>query len=360
MPEHAAARSKSICILGMHRSGTSALSRVVNLLGAYLGEPKDIMQPAPDNPEGFWERDDIVVVHDRLLIALNQRWDSPLPLKEGWQHTDAVSPFRQQLAQIIADALGGHPLWAWKDPRTCILFPLWQDLIAEAGAELSVAHIVRNPVDIANSLSRRNGFPVEKSYGIWLNYSLSALRHLAGVPLVLVNYDDLLDDPANQMRRLSRELSIPWPANEERIMAEIGAFLRQDLRHSRSTADVLNGAPKLVSELYRLLVLAVEGRVAIDSSFFDHVTAMAINYEESAEIFRWDMNSFFYDENLLLPQAQRQLAEKDGQLAEKDGQLAEKDRQLAEKQRRIEAFLNSLSWRATKPIRVIADLLRGA
>lgn len=318
------------------------------------------MQPAPDNPEGFWERDDIVVVHDRLLVALNQRWDSLLPLREGWQHTDTVIPFRHQLARIIADALGGHSLWAWKDPRTCILLPLWQELIAEAGAELAVAHIVRNPVDVANSLSRRNGFPVEKSCGIWLNYNLSALKHLAGVPLVLVNYDDLLDDPERHMRRLSRELSIPWPANEERLMAEIGAFLRKDLRHSRSTADMLNGAPKLARDLYGLLVLAIEGRVAIDSSFFDHVTAMAIDYERGAEIFRWDMNNFFYDENLLLPQAQRQLAEKDGQLAEKDGQLAEKDRQLADKDRRIEVLLNSLSWRATKPLRAIASLLRGA
>lgn len=44
-------KSKAICIIGMHRSGTSAITHAVNLLGAHLGEKADMMPPSPDNPE---------------------------------------------------------------------------------------------------------------------------------------------------------------------------------------------------------------------------------------------------------------------------------------------------------------------
>jgi len=45
--------SHVVLILGMHRSGTSAAARAVNLLGVDLGAP--LLPPRDDNPVGCWE-----------------------------------------------------------------------------------------------------------------------------------------------------------------------------------------------------------------------------------------------------------------------------------------------------------------
>ena len=65
--KHMAGRKKhAILVLGMHRSGTSPLTRVLNLLGAKL--PNNVMPPAPNNNEqGFWESRDLMVINDDIL-----------------------------------------------------------------------------------------------------------------------------------------------------------------------------------------------------------------------------------------------------------------------------------------------------
>lgn len=350
--------SRSICILGMHRSGTSTVSRAINLLGAYLGEDHELGQAAPDNPEGFWERLDIVTVHDRLLADLRQRWDSAISLPEGWHRAPQISLYREKLRSIVSDAFSGRPLWAWKDPRTCILLPLWRDILADVSAEMAVVYVIRNPADVANSLSKRNNFPIERSYGIWLNYNLSALKELAGEPLVFISYDNLLDDPENQMRRLAQRLSIPWPADETILKAEVASFLRKDLRHSKSTDAALRGAPQLVNDLHSLLVSVAEDRLTVDATFFAKVTTIANNYRERSEPFRWDTEGHFQNESFIIPslgaeadKLQRTVDQLHEVVAQRDLQLTELDQQLAERNQRIYALLNSLSWGITAPFR---------
>ena len=76
-------KKRAICIIGMHRSGTSTITRGLNLLGAYLGEEKDLMKPLPENPEGFWERLDIYYLQNRLLAMMKREWDATAPLPEN-------------------------------------------------------------------------------------------------------------------------------------------------------------------------------------------------------------------------------------------------------------------------------------
>src|ERR1051325_5156798 len=112
---------EAVCILGMHRSGTSALAGVLNRLGVGLGD-----QPMPtgfDNVRGFWEHIELVGVHQQLLAALGSDWDDPLPLAEDWWRTPTVLPFRQQIAEIVRRDFANAPLWGIKDPRLCRLWP---------------------------------------------------------------------------------------------------------------------------------------------------------------------------------------------------------------------------------------------
>ncbi|MCD4742165.1 MAG: sulfotransferase, partial [Desulfobacteraceae bacterium] len=336
--------SKAICILGMHRSGTSAVSRVINLLGAYLGELDELYGPRDDNPEGFWERKDIVDFHDELLRVISQRWDTSLPLSDGWMASEPIAEFRQRLKKIISGAFSGREVWAWKDPRTCIFLPLWQGLLAELNSYLSIVYVIRNPVDVAKSLAKRNKFPVEKSYGIWLNYNLSALKMLSDVQLVFISYDQLLDAPQQQLSRIAEHLSIPYPSADANLSGESISFLRHDLRHSHSATDDLEGAPQAVIDLYRLLMDVAEDKVKADATFFNKVAGMDMQFRECSELFRWDMENYFRNENSSIPElkvkvdqadqvfyeSQQQIIKQQHQLSDRDEQLSNRDQQYTD------------------------------
>src|SRR6185312_12242151 len=79
---------RAILVLGMHRSGTSAVTRVLNLLGADLGSR--LVAPAADNPAGFWEHADAVKINDDLLQALGRTWYDMRDMPANWLESDAA------------------------------------------------------------------------------------------------------------------------------------------------------------------------------------------------------------------------------------------------------------------------------
>jgi hypothetical protein len=247
--------AKAICVLGMHRSGTSLVARVVNLLGAYLGEEEALMAPGDDNPEGYWERRDIYEFHERLLAELDRTWDTAFPLPESWHLSVPMEPFRRELREIVAGAFGDQKLWAWKDPRSSILLPIWQSVLEEEGIELACLLTLRNPLDVAKSLSRRNGFSEKESYGIWLNYNLGMLRDTADLPRSLVSYDRLIDDWEAELRRCGKEMNVTWKRFTRPLRKSVRNTIRTDLRHSATTMEELRATacPAPVRALYEML-----------------------------------------------------------------------------------------------------------
>src|SRR3989304_3559700 len=203
---------KAICIIGMHRSGTSTISRAVNLLGAYLGEERDMMKPRADNPEGFWERQDIANLDDKILAAYKKDWDCLVPQPEGWHKSEEAAPLRAEVKALLATHFSGKPLWAWKDPRTTVVFEIWKEAVAELGAALACLVVVRNPLDVARSHQKRDGFSLEKGFGAWFNYNLAALRAIAEVKRPFISYDRFLADWQNELKRCAAELGVEWPA----------------------------------------------------------------------------------------------------------------------------------------------------
>lgn len=342
-------KSKAICILGMHRSGTSTVSRAINLLGAYLGEDEDLMPATTDNPEGYWERTDVFKLQDRLLSQLKRSWDTSAPLPDQWHLAEEVRPFREELRGLIRNNLLGHALWAWKDPRTCILFPLWKSILDELGVELACVLTVRNPLDVANSLRKRDGIALDKSYGIWFNYTLAALQAIQGIPSALISYDRFLEDSETELRRCSQTLGISWPEDDQQLKELLGSFLRKELRHSRSETEALKNAPRPVQKLQALLAEALDQRAPFTSEFFQQAAELRQEFVEQAAFFRSDVENCSDEMKLrsgleqqlhlknhelgelyaTLESHARQLAERDQQLAERIQQLAEHDLQLA-------------------------------
>jgi hypothetical protein len=228
---------------------------MINLLGVYLGDDEELMRSAPDNPEGFWERYDIEVLHEQLLQALSRNWHTAFPLAEDWMEGKEVGVLKEELANLVDQKFRGRSLWAWKDPRNSLFLPLWREVLAEAGIELVCAFAVRSPLDVAESLRRRNSFPFHKSLGIWMNYNVSALRAVRGLPTVFVSYDRVLESWESELRRCSRGLGIPWPEPDSKLRQSVSPFINPALRHHHGGGDFARDTLwDHVSKLYEALL----------------------------------------------------------------------------------------------------------
>jgi hypothetical protein len=140
----------------MHRSGTSTVARAVNLMGVSLGDKAKMMPATQTNAEGYWEHLEIYDLQLRLLERMGWDWDVSEPLPASWPKSAAVQPYKDELVRIIAKDFGGRPLWAWKEPRSCLLLPLWREVLEQADTKLSCLFVVRNPVEVADSVTRRD------------------------------------------------------------------------------------------------------------------------------------------------------------------------------------------------------------
>src|SRR5580658_495194 len=116
--------SRAILVLGMHRSGTSALTRGLQALGVYLGN--DFLSPKPDNPTGYWEDKNITELNERLLATLGLKWEDVALIDDTRWNEPKIEVLRAEAVTYLQSCFKGRPLWGFKDPRTIRLLPFWR------------------------------------------------------------------------------------------------------------------------------------------------------------------------------------------------------------------------------------------
>ena len=320
----------AIIVLGMHRSGTSALAGALRRLGVKLG---DAMMPAATgvNERGFWEHSDIVGVHERMLAALNSSWDDVRRLPDRWWQDDTVRPFRAELQEILRRDFLSAPLWAFKDPRMCRLLPLWLEIIEEVGFTPRFIHIHRHPIEVSSSLERRDGFSRAKAIYLWLDHNLSAERSSRSFDRVFIGYDRLLEDARAILRHVGRSLDCAWPRPVEDAMPDLDAFLTPGLRHHLIGEDASDVPAKLDDELvrdtYANLVAAADGETSETREVFERLNA------------RFDARVVSRDPVFV-------------------SHLGDVQKRQEHYRAELDRIYSSLSWRITRPLRGIARLFR--
>jgi len=325
----------------MHRSGTSAVSRVVNLLGVDLGP--SLMPTAPDNPSGFWEHKEIVEINEELFYVLGRHWTRFLtPLPENWWLREDIRPFQQRLVALLRRDFSDSAVWGLKDPRLCRLLPLWRLVVEEIDCQCYFLHVIRNPLEVADSLNRRDGLPRNVSMILWLQHVLEAERETRGHPRVFVTFDQLLGDWRFTMRRVA--LAFQWNWDEAILAAgpHIDPFLNLSMRHHDrgATSGGDNGLmPHIVAGVYDAVVNASMGDQGGMMSVFD-----GLSHEMNAA------TSSLLGE-LVVPELESQISRV--MAAEKD--VAELRSQLSLCQAALGRILESRSWRLTSPLRRIFD-----
>jgi predicted O-methyltransferase YrrM/septal ring factor EnvC (AmiA/AmiB activator) len=253
-------RATAVVVAGMHRSGTSALTRIVNLLGFDL--PKTLYAARPDNPLGYWEPLPVVEAHDRFLAEVGSSFDDVFPLADGLLSSGVARALEDQLVEILEGEFAGSPNFVVKDPRICRLVPVWTAALERFGADPHFVLTLRNPLEVAASLKVRNEYSVTKSLLLWLRHVLEAERHTRGWPRSFVTYDGLLRDWRGTVDRVALDLALIWPRSSHVAHAEIEEFVSPRRRHHafdpvelESRADVVDW----VKRSYGALLIAAAG-----------------------------------------------------------------------------------------------------
>ena len=236
-------RRRAIVVLSMHRSGTSALARLLMLLGA--DAPKNIMPPDPGNTAGHWEPVSIVHLQEEMFESTSSSWDDLDPLPSSWFKSAPAREFHHRAVEVLREEYGDSRLFVVKDPRMCRAIPFWRSAFAEYGAEPSFVITVRNPVEVAASLTAREGIVPARGLLLWLRHMLEAEFETRGHPRVFVSYERTLENWRSVAERISKQLEIAWPGLTERAEVEIESFLSSGHRHHAVTREELEARPEI-------------------------------------------------------------------------------------------------------------------
>ena len=246
-------------VLGMHRSGTSAVTQVLALAGASL--PQNVMAGDEHNAKGYFEPWKIALLNDGRLRAGGAAWDDifafpfkPLPIKaERMWLNRAEAQFDEEYGEAAFPLL--------KDPRVTVLMPFWRTVLTELDVGARCVIPVRHPLAVAGSLARRNGFAPEKSVLIWTAYMLAAEAYSRDLPRAFVSYDGLLRDWRGEVARIEAAHGAPLPKMTDVAGKAIDGFLTPELRHNAADTDLkdLGWAGALASQVLAWFEAAATG-----------------------------------------------------------------------------------------------------
>jgi len=262
--------SRAVVVLGMHRSGTSALARGVQMLGVYLGN--NFLSPQPDNPTGYWEDKNIYELNERLLAVFGLKWEEVALIDDSRWDEPQVEALRAEAVEYLGSQFVGHPLWGFKDPRTLRLLPFWHSVLLRLEVDECYLVVIRNPRSVAISLSRRHGMDVATAHLLWLVYVVPYLSKIANRPFIVADYDLVMADPRGQLERIACGLKIALnDTNKAGIEQFASNFLDPDLRHSFFNESGFDTSPNLrplTREAYLWLRWLATDRIGTDSPRF--------------------------------------------------------------------------------------------
>jgi hypothetical protein len=224
--------SRGIVVLGMHRSGTSALSGILQLLGFDLGA--DLMGPNEFNPTGYWENQEVVRLNERILSHLGTSWSDVFMLPYRLDRTDLREVFEGEAKSLLQEAFSGKRPWVLKDPRLSMLIDFWLPYLGER--DISIIHVVRHPVDVANSLARRDGFPRERSLLLWFLQNLNAEFFTRGLNRCFINYEDYIGDWRGSLGNAFAQLGLKPLRSFEQATGDVEKFIAKGRGRQQETA----------------------------------------------------------------------------------------------------------------------------
>lgn len=231
-------QNKQICvlILGMHRSGTSSFTKILNLMGVDLGTK--LIDPFDDNPKGFFEHEEIVNLNINFLESIGVDSNAlvkNLPL--NWFYDKEAKSFKEEVKNIIKKDFGSSKIFAIKDPRISLLIPVYLEALKELDIEIFCIIAERKIQNVLSSLNKRNNLSFEEGLESYKKYYESIYLHTKNIPNLVLSYDDLIDDPESVIKTISKKITSLSSCEYKKIKNKVEDFLDKKLRHYNISDD---------------------------------------------------------------------------------------------------------------------------
>jgi len=345
-------KKRIVVVLGMHRSGTSAIARALQVMGVGLG---DRMMPPfeGNNAKGFWEDIDLNALNIEILNAIGSDWRYVAAIEPGDVEILRKQGYFLRAVELLRQKVGKLSIFGFKDPRVAKLLPFWKDVFSHCQLDVSCVLTVRHPLSVARSLAKRDDIEAAQSHLLWLGHVIASLTGSAGNKRVLVDYDCLMQSPEHELNRIARHLDLEIdPAELQSYKAE---FLDQGLRHTVYDLNDLSlddVCPPIVREVYTDLLDVASEKTKLDGLELQN---KLVGWSDEFKRLR---SPLLLVDKLLAQKAlaTQAVVERDGQIgslnqtvSERDGQIGSLNQTVSERDGRI-ADLNQTAANLTQAL----------
>ncbi|WP_018085579.1 glycosyltransferase [Desulfurispora thermophila] len=352
---------KLIVVLGMHRSGTSAITRGLQVLGVDLGN--NLMPPMEGvNDKGFFEDLDLNALNIEMLQAIGSDWHYLSPVDANDVEALHKKGFYFRAVELLRQKVGNTSTFGFKDPRVAKLLPFWVQVFAHCQFDVGYVLALRHPLSVVKSLAKRDGFDPEKSYLLWLEHVLTSISNTSGQKRVLVDYDRLMHSPERELERIASCFDLQ--INKIELHRYKSDFLDNKLRH---TVYDLNGlilddaCPPIVREIYTVLLdIATDRRGLGDPELQSDVAVWINEYQRMKSNLRLvdRLSGQIASLSQVVAEVDEKIASLNQAVAERDGQIASLNQAVAERDEQI-ASLNKAVVERDKQIAELIQAVAG-
>ena len=317
----------AILILGAHRSGTSALTRMISLLGYEL--PQNLMKSLDGNEAGHWESEALAQMNDSIFEELNLAWYEWHPYRLDQIGSKRKETIVNDLKSVLLNEYPGNDDIVIKDPRVCRLTEFVVPAIQMMPAELKVIIPFRNPLEVMASLEKRNGLSKPQGALIWLRYVLDAEFGSRGLDRAFIPYEDYLNAPQKSMSALCKQLKLKPKNSAIKVKKQLQGFVRPDLKHHDYDPGLLMMEPTTrgwVSDTVKNLLSLTddptnkEAREALD--------AIRLQFGQVTPILKASLDALYINQ--------------EAKVTERDTKISQKNDEIETLQESLEAFQNSV------------------
>ena len=243
---------RAILILGMHRSGTSALARLISEFGAAL--PANLMPANADNEMGYWESLPVNQALEGVLRAAGSSWTDWRSFNSKWHRRLTSAGLVGELKRAIKSEYGQSSLFVLKDPRLCRLVPLIKEVLIELNINPCAILMVREPLEVIASLQKREKMSAQDAQLLWERHVLDAESETRDWPRAFVTYEGLLKDWRYATSNFAKLLELQWPISPIELPKEVDELISRHQHHQQKRSiKIADIKLKLDEKAYRLI-----------------------------------------------------------------------------------------------------------
>jgi len=286
-----------ICVLGMHRSGTSMLTKILNLCGLEIGDDSDVVENDDysriGNETGHWENQKFSAINKEILSVFTggDNWQEDPRLPVNWLKDKRLKKISIKAQELVDDFDRKYKIWGWKDPRTCLTLPFWQNIIKK---RLVYVIPIRDPEDSANSLVKRDNIDPIKGKLIWTIYNEKIVTYTQDQKKIHIEIEKIYLDPILQINNLLSELNIEslklTPSIKKKILRYINPKLwhNRDFKKSVLTLNIPNNElgfyKSYLFHLFSLTKDSLQNYISSDKLFTENVQLKKTNLELNVQL----------------------------------------------------------------------------